>query len=495
MKKIAFLLIIIINTSINAQIFTTNTTPVGMEHNVLFNAMTRFKVSQTGSSPLNLNYLFDGKFKPSYTSKGPTVSDPTVILIENLPNSHTQTGAWIGWSTRYWQSNRFKIEAFNVYNSNTWILIADYSTKDYSGGAKFTKRLPSGSFTKIRFTFYNGTGTNGRLGVSELFYIHPEAVSPYEGLILNSNYSNTWKNNNSDIFYNKGNVGIGFEGLLPNAKLRVKMNVPDGVVSKNGIKIDMSTKTATNVTSYDKGLFSSNSYYDIPFNIKDNGYKIGVDASAYSSSIIFKGTLKNSWGIWARAGIHKATPGAKINNAIAVNAEILDNIKGTYIDNAYGVKINTGNYGGTTITNRYDLYAGTPSAKNYFAGNVGIGTITPDAKLTVAGNIHSREVKVTINAGADFVFENDYELPSLESIEHYIKENKHLPEITSAKEMEKEGILLGDMNIKLLQKIEELTLYTIAQEKKINSLENKNKVIKSILKRVLKIETLLESQK
>jgi len=69
-------------------------------------------------------------------------------------------------------------------------------------------------------------------------------------------------------------------------------------------------------------------------------------------------------------------------------------------------------------------------------GNVGIGTTTPDSKLTVAGNIHSREVKVTVNAGADFVFNKNYDLPSIAAVEKYVTEHKHLPEIASAKEME-----------------------------------------------------------
>ncbi|OXA75861.1 hypothetical protein SAMN05444397_1192 [Flavobacterium aquidurense] len=98
-------------------------------------------------------------------------------------------------------------------------------------------------------------------------------------------------------------------------------------------------------------------------------------------------------------------------------------------------------------------------------GNVGIGTTNPTSKLTVAGNINSREVKVTVDAGADFVFEKDYELPSLDSVDRYIKENKHLPEVASANEMKKDGINLSEMNIKLLQKIEELTLYMIEIKK------------------------------
>nr|WP_315176509.1 hypothetical protein [uncultured Flavobacterium sp.] len=110
-------------------------------------------------------------------------------------------------------------------------------------------------------------------------------------------------------------------------------------------------------------------------------------------------------------------------------------------------------------------------------GNVGIGTSNPTSKLTVAGNINSREVKVSVDAGADFVFEKDYALPSLQEVEKFVTENKHLPEIASAKDMQKEGINLSEMNIKLLQKIEELTLYLIEQQKDIEMLkkELKNK--------------------
>jgi hypothetical protein len=107
-------------------------------------------------------------------------------------------------------------------------------------------------------------------------------------------------------------------------------------------------------------------------------------------------------------------------------------------------------------------------------GNVGIGTSIPDSKLTVKGNIHAREVKVTISAGSDFVFAEDYNLPELSTIESYIKSNKHLPEIVSAEEMIKNGVDLGEMQIKLLQKIEELTLYIINQQKEIEQLKKGN---------------------
>lgn len=110
-------------------------------------------------------------------------------------------------------------------------------------------------------------------------------------------------------------------------------------------------------------------------------------------------------------------------------------------------------------------------------GKVGIGTMDPDEKLTVKGNIHAEEVKVDLNVpGPDYVFEEDYDLRSLEETKNYISENKHLPEIPSAKEMEENGISLGEMNMLLLKKIEELTLHQIELMERIEELEQKVQV-------------------
>jgi hypothetical protein len=115
--------------------------------------------------------------------------------------------------------------------------------------------------------------------------------------------------------------------------------------------------------------------------------------------------------------------------------------------------------------------------------NVGIGTLNPDSKLTVKGKIHAEEVKVDLNVPADYVFQKyfdgyseinpKYNMLTLVEIESFIKVNKHLPEIPSAKEIQQEGLYLGEMTNLLLQKIEELTLYTIDQEKRIAVMESK----------------------
>ncbi len=106
-----------------------------------------------------------------------------------------------------------------------------------------------------------------------------------------------------------------------------------------------------------------------------------------------------------------------------------------------------------------------------FNTNVGIGTTTPDSKLTVKGTIHTQEVKVDLNGSVapDYVFEKDYPLTSLEELKSYIDQNKHLPEIPSAAAMEENGINLKEMNLMLLKKVEELTLHMIELNKKNQS--------------------------
>jgi hypothetical protein len=106
-------------------------------------------------------------------------------------------------------------------------------------------------------------------------------------------------------------------------------------------------------------------------------------------------------------------------------------------------------------------------------GNVGIGTTTPDAKLTVKGVIHTQELNIDVNGAMvpDYVFENNYDLKSIDQIEDFIADNKHLPEIPSAKEMEEKGMDVKTLNLLLLKKVEELTLYMI-ELKKENEKQN-----------------------
>lgn len=111
-----------------------------------------------------------------------------------------------------------------------------------------------------------------------------------------------------------------------------------------------------------------------------------------------------------------------------------------------------------------------PNAKLHISSNVMIGSGSPAAGylLSVNGKIISEEVRVELDGDwPDYVFKKDYQLPSLPQVEKYIRNNGHLPNIPSAKTVAADGFELGDMNRRLLEKIEELTLHLIQQNKEI----------------------------
>jgi hypothetical protein len=113
------------------------------------------------------------------------------------------------------------------------------------------------------------------------------------------------------------------------------------------------------------------------------------------------------------------------------------------------------------------------------AGNVGIGTAdTKTYKLAVNGNAIFNKVVVKAFPWADYVFESNYRLRPLSEVEQYINLYHHLPEVPTAEEVEKNGVDVGDNQATLLKKIEELTLYVIEQNKKIEALEAEVKSIK-----------------
>lgn len=169
-------------------------------------------------------------------------------------------------------------------------------------------------------------------------------------------------------------------------------------------------------------------------------------------------------------------------------------VVGEFLNGNTGVLINSnmpaGSFNNLTQTNDNGIFWEDNSLSNGFviapwggppnagiridpSGNVGIGLVpgNPIYQLSVNGTIWCTEVKVCIGT-CDFVFDKDYKLMPLNELENYLELNHHLPGIASAQEMEGgDGVELGKMNSQLLQKVEELTLYTIQLKKQLDEMQ------------------------
>ena len=185
----------------------------------------------------------------------------------------------------------------------------------------------------------------------------------------------------------------------------------------------------------------------------ENGSKLQVNGTFSVASLATATNTDFAVSVDALGNFHKTT------NTIASNTLNISALTTNYIPK----------YSGNSVFGNSLLFDNGTS--------VGIGTITPSSnyKLAVEGMIGARKIKVTqVTPWADYVFNDDYKLQSLPDLELFIKSNKHLPEVPSAEQVEKEGIDLGDNQALLLKKIEELTLYMIEMKKELNVLKKQN---------------------
>lgn len=265
-----------------------------------------------------------------------------------------------------------------------------------------------------------------------------------------------------------GNVGIGINS--PDYKLTISSNITQSNNNTNLINLRSQNPTLafSNENNIGYGFIKSAT-------INEPGFGTGLIMGSVPGQSLFLSTNfsptmvignNNNVGIGNGGGIqpYKLTVNAGTNQYGIVQTDGAIQV-GTWVGN-------DGGYFGTKTNHplRFFTNDGLTQMTLLVNGNVGIGTTNPTYKLSVNGNIRSKEVVVE-SGWADYVFDKNYALRSLDEVEKFIQQHKHLPNIPSAKEVEEKGLHLGDIQKKMMEKIEELTLYMIEAGKQIDRMQ------------------------
>ncbi|WP_165503546.1 hypothetical protein [Pedobacter hiemivivus] len=314
----------------------------------------------------------------------------------------------------------------------------------------------------------------------------------------------------TNTFPTNGDVGIGT--INPNVPLHVSLN-------GNNVTSDLTLMASFTNPSGSKGIslgYNQSSQAGIIYSENNTGIGSPLEfwtynGGSFASRMVF--AQSGNLGIGTNSPSEKLEVNGRIKagDRIYANSSAINDLSLVQAYNSAGGASVLRSYSGTSY---WDFSASQIAGGNsLFIGqgidisvnnaaiaimankNVGIGTNDPkDYKLAVNGKIRAQEIKVEASPWPDYVFKSTYTLPSLREIENHIKENGHLPGIPSAAEVKANGIDLGEMNAKLLQKIEELTLYLIEMKKnnetqqRINEIQSEkiNKLEETIILNKLK---------
>jgi len=200
-----------------------------------------------------------------------------------------------------------------------------------------------------------------------------------------------------------------------------------------------------------------------------------LDASCYDNSIAITDNNASQM-LWSFSRDNTYSPILNLsigNNFVLTNNDLTLNVplKGLNCTSPANFESSV-DFNAHTYFNEHTFFSKDIQLNNNSAIIFNDATNTTQLKLYGNGNIRAREIKVDLQSIPDYVFKPGYKLMSIADLEKFIAKNKHLPNIKGENEFnEAEGISLGEMNLKLLEKVEELTLYTIQQQKEIDELK------------------------
>ncbi len=490
MKKIILAIAIISSiTNINAQVTDTgNNVGIGIA-----NPSSKLHITDAGTSSvysLQLNNRF--KFRGDGVMYWGSNADYGILSWEN---SKTYVGALYGKNFGLYANGTEKMtiskdgdvgigittpsEKLEIFNSNT-----TPGTISLRSSRNDARNVDVG-----RLAAKQGTTEVSRIGM-------PRAGGTYTGfLTFWTKETNDSPLKESMRIKENGYIGIGT--VAPSHNLDISNT---STLRNVGLELDASHYTGTGTSHSFIQLKTPNYKAD---NVLTNGAaEIGLSNSTGALYITRKTNIgSNGHGIVldknANIGIGTSTPNSKLqimngNNGVSFDAS------DSWIGIGFNRSVKNGQIfnsskSGWQFTARDERFSleGYNGANNNLLnilknGNIGIGTIsTGGHKLAVEGSIGAREIKVETTSWPDYVFTNEYKLLSLKEVEKHIKTNGHLPNIPSAKQVKKNGVYLGKMDAKLLQKIEELTLYTIQQDKKLEKQNKEIEELKALVKKLI----------